>query len=72
MFSDQPKRDQDRERLNMIREAIASGTYQIDPRAVATKLILSMLEFDDDLSFLEETSSTGPEVEDLGRDEAKD
>jgi hypothetical protein len=72
MFSGTPQRHEDRERLNMIREAIATGTYQIDPRAVATKLILSMLEFDDDLSFLEEIGSTELDVEGPRRDETRD
>jgi hypothetical protein len=45
--------DEDRDRLIEIRIAIASGAYQINPHNVATKLILSMLEFDDDLSVLE-------------------
>jgi hypothetical protein len=71
MLTGTPQRDEDRERLNMIREAIATGTYQIDPRAVATKLILSMLEFDDDLTFLEEIGSTEPDVEGPRRDEKK-
>jgi hypothetical protein len=72
MFSGTPKGDEDRERLNIIREAIAAGVYQIDPRAVATKLILSMLEFDDDLSFLEETGFAEPEAESLRQEEKKD
>jgi hypothetical protein len=44
--------DEDRERLNLIRKAIAAGTYYIDAKDVAAKLILSMLEFDDDPSSL--------------------
>jgi hypothetical protein len=39
--------DEDRERLNRIKTAIAAGTYHIDAADVAAKLILSMLEFGD-------------------------
>jgi Anti-sigma-28 factor, FlgM len=42
-----PLPDEDRERLNRIRTAIAAGTYHIDAKEVAAKLILSMLEFGD-------------------------
>jgi hypothetical protein len=47
-----PLTNEDRERLNIIRKAIAAGTYHIDAEDVAAKLILSMLEFDDDPSSL--------------------
>jgi hypothetical protein len=53
MSSRTSPRDEDRERLNRIREAIAAGTYGINPHDVAAKLILSMLEFGDDLATLE-------------------
>ena len=53
MPSGTPLRDDDRERLNRLREAIAAGTYRINPHDVAVKLILSMLEFGDDLATLE-------------------
>jgi hypothetical protein len=52
MRSDTPLGDKDRERLMAIREAIAGGIYRVNPYDVATKLVLSMLEFDDDLSML--------------------
>jgi hypothetical protein len=42
-----PLPDEDRERLNRIRTAIAAGTYHIDAKDVAAKLILSMLESGD-------------------------
>jgi hypothetical protein len=42
-----PLPDEDRERLNRIKTAIAAGTYHIDAADVAAKLILSMLEFGD-------------------------
>jgi hypothetical protein len=69
MFSDIPLTDEDHERLNIIRRAIAAGTYRVNPHDVAVKLILSMLEFGDDLSMCEETSSSDVEVEGLRRDE---
>jgi Anti-sigma-28 factor, FlgM len=53
MSSGTSPRNEDRERLNRIREAIADGTYGINPHDVAVKLILSMLEFGDDLATLE-------------------
>jgi Anti-sigma-28 factor, FlgM len=51
-ISGAPLTDEDRERLNIIRKTIAAGTYHIDAKDVAAKLILSMLEFDDDPSSL--------------------
>jgi hypothetical protein len=53
MPSGTPLRGDDRERLNRLREAIAAGTYRVNPNDVAVKLILSMLEFGDDLATLE-------------------
>jgi Anti-sigma-28 factor, FlgM len=47
-----PLPDEDHERLKRIKTAIAAGTYHIDARDVAVRLILSMLEFDDDPSSL--------------------
>jgi hypothetical protein len=51
-ISGAPLTDEDRERLKKIKKAIAAGTYHIDAEDVAAKLILSMLEFDDDPSSL--------------------
>ena len=47
-----PLPDEDRERLNKIKTAIAAGTYHVDAGDVAAKLILSMLEFGDNPSSL--------------------
>jgi hypothetical protein len=58
-----PLTDEDRERLYIIRKAIAAGTYQISADDVAAKLILSMLEFVDASSSSETTSSSDTEVE---------
>jgi anti-sigma28 factor (negative regulator of flagellin synthesis) len=40
--------DEERERLDRIRTAIADGTYHISADDVALKLIRSMLEFNED------------------------
>jgi uncharacterized protein YbjT (DUF2867 family) len=48
IISGAPLTDEDHERRNVIRKAIAAGTYHIDAEDVSAKLILSMLEFDDD------------------------
>jgi anti-sigma28 factor (negative regulator of flagellin synthesis) len=52
MISGIPLPDEDNERLNRIRTAIAAGTYHIDAGDVAAKLIVSMLEFGDKPSSL--------------------
>jgi hypothetical protein len=52
--------DEDRERLNIIRKAIAAGAYHVDAEDVAAKLILSMLEFDDDPSSLSDWGTIAP------------
>ena len=69
MFSDIPLTDEDHERLNIIRRAIAAGTYQISPHDVAAKLLLAILEFGDDSAMHEQTSSSEAELEGLRRDE---
>jgi hypothetical protein len=63
MLSDIPLSDEDRRRLNIIRRAIAAGTYQISPHDVAAKLLLSTLGLRDDSPKFEETSSSEAEAE---------
>ena len=41
---DIPLTDEDRERLSIIRRAIAAGTYKISADNLAAKIIFSMLE----------------------------
>ena len=66
-----PLTDADRERLYIIRRAIAVGTYLISADDVAAKLILSMLEFDDAPPLSETTSPSETEVEGLPLDQKK-
>jgi Anti-sigma-28 factor, FlgM len=63
MLSDIPLSDEDRRRLNIMRRAIAAGTYQISPHDVAAKLLLSTLGLRDDSRKFEETSSSEAEAE---------
>jgi hypothetical protein len=63
MLSDIPLSDKDRQRLNIIRRAIAAGTYQISPHDVAAKLLLSTLGLCDDSPIFEETSTSEAERE---------
>jgi hypothetical protein len=51
-ISGAPLTDEDHERVNVIKKAIAAGTYHIGAEDLAAKLILSMLELDDDPSSL--------------------
>jgi anti-sigma28 factor (negative regulator of flagellin synthesis) len=60
-----PLTDADRERLYIIKRAIAAGTYHISADDVATKLILSMLESVDVPSFSETTGSSETRMEEL-------
>jgi Anti-sigma-28 factor, FlgM len=57
-----PLSDDDRERLSMIKKAIFAGTYQVSADDVAAKLVLSMLEFCDDSSSAEASSSRETET----------
>jgi hypothetical protein len=60
--------DADRERLYIIKRAIAAGTFHISADDEATKLIWSMLESVDVPSLSETTSSSETEVEGLPLD----
>jgi hypothetical protein len=57
--------DADRERLYIIKRAIAAGTFHISADDEATKLICSMLESVDVTSLSETTCSSETEVEGL-------
>jgi len=63
--------DADRERLYIIKRAIAAGTYHISVDDVATKLILSMLESVDVPSSSETTSSSEIHVDGLLLDQKR-
>jgi hypothetical protein len=66
-----PLTDADRERLNIIKRAIAAGTYDISAHDVAVKFILRMLEFCYDPASSETTISSETEVEDLSLDQKR-
>jgi Anti-sigma-28 factor, FlgM len=68
---DAPLTNADRERLYLIKRAVAAGTFHISADDVATKLILSMLESVDVPSLSETTSSSETEVEGLPLDQKK-
>ena len=63
-----PLTSEDRERLYIIKRAVAAGTFHISGDDVDTKLILSMLESVDVASLSETTSSSETEVEGLPLD----
>jgi hypothetical protein len=61
--------DADRERLYIIKRAMAAGTFHLSADDVATKHIWSMLESVDVPSLSETTSSSENEVEGLPLDQ---
>ena len=66
-----PLTSADRERLYIIKRAVAAGTFHISGDDVVTKLILSMLESVDVPSLSETSSSSETEVEGLPLDPKK-
>jgi hypothetical protein len=66
---DAPLTNADRERLYIIKRAVAAGTFHISADDAATATILSMLESVDVPSLSETTSSSVTEVEGLPLDQ---
>jgi hypothetical protein len=66
---DPPLTNADRERLYIIKRAVAAGTFHLSADDAATTTILSMLESVDVPSLSETTSSSETEVEGLGFDQ---
>jgi hypothetical protein len=62
-----PLTDEDRERVHIIRNAIAAGTYEIGAHDVAAQQIVSMLAFCDASPSYEASSSSENGVEDQRR-----